>query len=237
MESSRSRTARLIRLGRIPYPEARRLQEAIYRSLRAGEAGDGALLLLEHPDTITIGRQPDSERHLLAPREELCRLGIDLIRADRGGDVTYHGPGQLVAYSILPLRFYRKDVGWYLRQLETVGIETCRALGIRAARAEGMTGVWTDRGKVMAIGVGVGGWVTYHGAALNCETDLSRYDLIVPCGLADTRVTSLSELARRSVSVDEAAGHFAAAFARAFGIDRLVEVPAPAPAPEGVPAC
>jgi len=235
MESTRSRAATLTRLGRIPYHEARRVQEAVYRSLRAGERTDGALLILEHPDTVTIGRQPGSERHLLASVDELESLGVELIRADRGGDVTYHGPGQLVAYSLLPLRQYRKDIGWYLRQLEAVGIETCREFGVDAFRTPGMTGVWTGRGKVMAIGVGIGGWVTYHGLALNCETDLSRYDMIVPCGLADTRVTSLSESAGRRVTVDQAADALVAAFSRVFGIERLVD--APAPRHQEAPAC
>jgi lipoate-protein ligase B len=222
MEPSSPRAIELIRLGRVSYSHARSLQERLYREIRSGERQSGALLLLEHPDTITVGRAPGASLNVLAGEEELGRLGIELVRADRGGDVTWHGPGQLVAYPIVPLRDYRKDVGWYLRTLERAGVEVCRSFGVRANTLPGRTGVWTDRGKVMAIGVGVGGWVTYHGLALNCEVDLSRYRLIVPCGLAGGRATSLTELAGRRITVDDAAPRLAAALCDALGAEPVL---------------
>ena len=236
MEPSLPRAIELIRLGRVSYSRARSLQERLYREIRSGDRRRGAILLLEHPDTITVGRMPGAERNVLAGEEELRRLGVELVRADRGGDVTWHGPGQLVAYPIIPLRDYLKDVGWYLRTLERAGIEVCRSFGVRAFTVPGRTGVWTDRGKVMAIGVGVGGWVTYHGLALNCETDLGRYGLIVPCGLDDRRVTSLTELAGRRITVDDAAPRLAAALCDALGAEPVLPVMEPAVPAGEVPA-
>ncbi len=222
----------LIRLGSMSYTDARAVQEKLYRSIREGRREDGALIIVEHPDTITVGRQPDSARHILAGADSLDSLGVEVVRADRGGDVTWHGPGQLVAYSILPLRRFRKDVGWYLRKLEAVGVATLAAFGVEAFRAKGMTGVWTEQGKIMAIGVGVGGWVTYHGLCLNCSCDLTRYDLIVPCGLSDSRVTSLSQITGRTVTTEEAEDSLIESFVETFELAPLVEAQSPAPPAE-----
>lgn len=151
------------------------------------------LYLLEHTPVITRGRNAQPQ-HLLATPELLRNNGVDLIDADRGGDVTYHGPGQLVAYPILRLQEWRPSVGWYLRTLEQVLIDLLASYEIAAWREDGLTGVWTARGKVAAIGVGLHQWCTCHGIALNIAPNMDHFRLIVPCGIGDKPVTSLAEL-------------------------------------------
>ena len=180
------------RLGRIPYEEALRLQEELAARRKAREVPD-TLLLLEHPPVITLGRNARRE-HILASAEELEREGIELFETNRGGDVTFHGPGQLVGYPIVDLGRIRKDVGWYLRTLEEVLIGAIQELGLPATRRPGMTGVWVEESKVAAIGVHISRWITSHGFALNVATDLRSFRHIVPCGISAYPVSSLETL-------------------------------------------
>lgn len=174
------------------------------------------LLLLEHPHVITLGSTSDAG-HVLADEETRRRLGVELFETGRGGDVTYHGPGQLVGYPILDLKPDRQDLHRYLRDLEDVLIRTLAAFDVEATRAEGLTGVWAGGAKVAAIGVRVSsGWITSHGFALNVRTDLAYFDTIVPCGIADRDVTSLSRLVGHEVEPDQVVGPVSDAFARVF---------------------
>ncbi len=185
------------------------------RARRAGEIPD-TLILLEHPHVITKGTGTD-EAHILAGEAERAGRGIELFEAGRGGDVTYHGPGQLVGYPILDLKPDRKDLHRYLRDLECVLIDLLARYEVPARREEGLTGVWTPGGKIAALGVRVSsGWITSHGFALNVSTDLSFFETIVPCGIQDRTVTSLEREVGRSVPMDEVRGRVAEAFARSF---------------------
>ena len=152
-----------------------------------------ALFLLEHTPVITLGRNAQAE-HVLQTRDALAQAGVDLIETDRGGGVTYHGPGQLVAYPVLDLTQWRCSVGWYLRSLEEVVIRLLSTYGLTGERLEGYTGVWVNGAKVAAIGVGVHQWVSFHGTAINVCPDMAHFGLIVPCGIADKPVTSLRKL-------------------------------------------
>jgi lipoyl(octanoyl) transferase len=206
----------LRRLGTVDYREGRALQERLVRERRAERIPD-TLLLLEHPHVITLGSSSD-RAHVLAGPDERATLGIELIETGRGGDVTYHGPGQLVGYPILALEPERRDLHRYLRDLEGVLIDALGELGVAAARAEGLTGVWTKGGKIAAIGVRVSsGWITSHGFALNVTTDLSYFGTIVPCGIRDREVTSLERELGRSVPMSDVVAVVAAACARGLG--------------------
>jgi lipoyl(octanoyl) transferase len=182
---------RVRELGRIGYAAALELQRDLAARRRLGLVGD-QLLLLEHPHTITMGRNGHAE-NLLAREDVLARAGIAFYATDRGGDVTYHGPGQLVGYPILDLREWKRDVGAYVRAIEQVLIDTLADFGIAAGRISKLTGVWVDGRKIAAIGVHISRWVTSHGFALNVSTDLSYFQYIVPCGLA-MPVTSMAQL-------------------------------------------
>ena len=214
------------RLGRLPYEEALVLQQRLVEARKAGQIPD-QLLLLQHPPVITLGAKVRNDRsHVLASDEALEEAGVSLFEAGRGGDVTYHGPGQLVGYPILDLRPDRCDVHRYVRDLEAVMIAMADGFGIRAERVAGLTGAWVGRNKLAAIGVRISRWITSHGFAFNVSTDLAHFGLIVPCGIADRGVTSLGELlgaAPPMAAVEEAAiTSFAAVFGR--------EIPAAAPA-------
>lgn len=213
--SERRKLVTLRRLGLVPYREALALQEKLVRLRRAGEVPD-TLLLLEHPHVITAGSGADPE-HVLADEAERRRLGVELCRVGRGGDVTYHGPGQLVAYPIMDLKPDRKDLNRYLRDLEETAVRAARTLGVPCAAREGLTGVWTERGKLAAIGVRVSsGWITSHGLALNVQSDLSYFETIVPCGIPEARPTSLEAELGRKVSMRTAEDVFAEAFGSVF---------------------
>jgi lipoyl(octanoyl) transferase len=188
------RAVEVRRLGSVPYRGALALQESLAEGRRGGRLVD-TLLLVEHPDVITIGARADDARvHILASAEALAARGIEVHETGRGGDVTYHGPGQLVGYPILDLKPDRCDVRRYVRDLEEVLIRVAADYGIEAARAPGLTGVWVGREKLAAIGVRISRWITSHGFAMNVSTDLRYFDLIVPCGIADRGVTSFARL-------------------------------------------
>ncbi len=202
------------RLGTVDYAEAHELQKALVAKRVAGEIDD-CVLLLEHPAVLTLGRSARAQ-HVLATRDVLESRGIGVHEVGRGGDVTYHGPGQLVAYPIIDLKPNRKDVRKYVWSLEETMIRVCGDFELSASRIEGLNGAWIGERKVGAVGVRISRWVTMHGLALNVCSNLRDFELIVPCGIADKTVTSVSGELGRRVSVDEAieplAGHFAALY-------------------------
>jgi lipoyl(octanoyl) transferase len=203
-------------LGRMRYAEALAIQHRLADELKSGHGIDH-LLLVEHPHVVTIGRNGNDE-NVLAPRSILERAGIELHESDRGGDVTYHGPGQLVAYPIMDLRKWKRDVGAFVRGIEQALIDTLEGFGIAAARVPKLTGVWVGEGesqaKIAAIGVHLSRWVSTHGLALNVTTDLRYFQYIVPCGLTKP-VTSMERLGVRADAEDvkrELARHFGKIF-------------------------
>jgi lipoyl(octanoyl) transferase len=204
-------------LGRVAYADAFAMQQDFVARRKLGEIPD-QLLIVEHPHVVTMGRSGRDENLLAAP-ELLERAGIAFHRTDRGGDVTYHGPGQVIGYPILDLREWKRDVVAYVRGLEQVLIGALAEFGIEAGREKGATGVWTSRGKIAAIGVHISRWVTSHGFALNVDTDLSYFQYIVPCGLTRP-VTSM-----RQCGVTPERAHVVAAIARGFAqvFERHVE--------------
>lgn len=220
----RGRTARLLdvrRLGRVPYADALALQRSLVDDRRAGRIPD-TLLLVEHPHVLTLGMRGDGGRsHILATDEALASRGIEVHETGRGGDVTYHGPGQLVGYPIIDLNPDRRDVHRYVRDLETVLIRTAAHYGIDAGRVEGLTGVWVGDEKLAAIGVRIARWITSHGFALNVTTDLDHFNFIVPCGIADRGVTSLTRLLGRPVDVAEVELCVIEHFANVFELSSL----------------
>jgi lipoyl(octanoyl) transferase len=201
-------------LGRVPYAAALELQRERIAQRKAGEIPD-TLLLLEHPHVYTLGRNARQE-NLLFSRERLSALGAEVFETDRGGDVTYHGPGQLVGYPILDLTQHRRDLAWYMRSLEEVFIRVAADFGVNAGRLVKCPGVWVGDAKLVAMGVHVSRWVTSHGFAFNVSTDLSYFDHIVPCGIRDKQVTSLEKLLGRRVEAasvtDSVIKHFGQAF-------------------------
>jgi lipoyl(octanoyl) transferase len=205
------------RLGRVAYADALALQRALVEERKAG-AIDDQLLFVEHPHVLTLGVRGDGGRsHILAAPEWLASRGVDVYETGRGGDITYHGPGQIVGYPILDLKPDRQDVHRYVRDIEEVLIRTAADYGIEAGRVEGLTGVWVGREKLAAIGVRIARWVTSHGFALNVTTDLDYFNLIVPCGIADRGVTSLARLLGRAVELREVEDRIVAHFCRVFG--------------------
>jgi len=198
------RPLRVRRLGRVRYADGLELQADLVRQRQAGQVPD-TLLLLEHDPVFTLGRNARHENVLL-PEETLRARGFELFETGRGGDVTYHGPGQLVAYPIVCLSPDRRDVHRYVRDLEEVMIRTCANFGVEAGRLKGLTGTWVGHDKIGAIGVRIARWVTSHGLALNVGTDLSSFRLIVPCGIRGHGVTSLERLLGRRVALEEVMG-------------------------------
>ncbi len=209
-------------LGRIHYGEALELQRRLVGERQHGLIDD-RLLLLEHDHVITLGRNGHRE-NLLASEEILDRAGISFYPSDRGGDVTYHGPGQLVGYPILDLREWKRDVGAYVRAVEQTIIDTLADYGIEAGRIPKLTGVWVGERKIAAIGVHISRWVTSHGFALNVSTDLSYFQYIVPCGLQKP-VTSMDALGARA-TLEEVSKTLAGHFGRIFDCEMLLESPA-----------
>ena len=193
-------TFRVYKLGKVPYRKALELQTKLIEMRRKGEIGD-TLLLLEHPPTFTTGRRGNMG-NLLAAKDYLSRAGIHFEVISRGGDITYHGPGQLVGYPIIDLNGMGRDVHKYLRNLEETIIISLRDFGIRGRRIKGITGVWAKWHKIASIGVGVRRWVTYHGFALNVNTDLSYFDMIVPCGIENVKMTSIQRWLAKNEEID-----------------------------------
>lgn len=206
------------RLGCVSYNEALLLQQQFVKARRAGEVPD-LLLLLQHPHVLTVGAGArHSHGNIVADSATLQAKGIQVVEVGRGGDVTYHGPGQLVGYPIVDLRPDRCDVRRYMRDLEEVMIRTAGTFGVTAERVSGLTGVWVGNAKLGAIGVRISKWITSHGFAFNVMTDLEYFNLIVPCGIKDRPATSLSALLGRMVSVTEVeqvlTEHFSVVFDR-----------------------
>jgi lipoyl(octanoyl) transferase len=229
----------VVDLGVLEYGAAWELQRRVVAARKAGKIPD-VLLLCEHPHVITLGRSGKID-HLRAPEEMLRQMGVSFFETNRGGDITYHGPGQLVGYPILNLAEIRRDVGWYVRSLEEAMIRATAEFGIASRRVAGRTGVWVDvaavaRGeaeqvkevqegqenkdeeKLAAIGVHISRWVTSHGFAYNVSTDLRYFDLIVPCGIAGKRATSLEKLLGRNVGLNEVTPRISAQLAELLGL-------------------
>jgi lipoyl(octanoyl) transferase len=223
----------VIDLGLLPYAQALELQRLAARARIAGVLPEDLLLLVEHPPVVTLGRSAKPQ-HVLAPPEAVRARGVEVFEVERGGDVTFHGPGQLVGYPIIDLKRHRRDLHWYLRQVEEALISALGLLSIPAERQPGLTGVWTRGRKIASIGVHARDWVTWHGFALNVTTDLSYFDLIVPCGIDGVVVTSIArELGGRAPDAAEVARAVASAFGEIFS---LTPEPVPADALRGVPA-
>ena len=215
----------VVDLGHRPYLEVLELQRTLCRERMAGERQRDLLLLVEHEPVITLGRGT-REASLPVTRAELARRGFTVAEVERGGDVTYHGPGQLVGYPILDLREHREDLHWYLRQLEAALIAALDTLGVQAERSPGLTGVWTQGRKIASLGIHVKQWVTFHGFALNVSPHLEAFNAIVPCGIPGVVMTSLSmELGRHDEEKlwSETREAVIGTFGETFGYDRVEE--------------
>lgn len=210
------RTIDVRRLGVVSYAEGLEIQKALVAQRKAGEIPD-QLLLLEHPPVITLGVKTRSDRsHIVASTDLLDAQGVEVFETGRGGDVTYHGPGQLVGYPIIDLKPDRCDVHQYVRDLEEVMIRMAAAFGVEAGRIPGLTGAWVGNDKLAAIGVRIARWVTSHGFAFNVNTSLAHFDLIVPCGITGKGVTSLAKLIGRPVPMAEVEQSAIDAFKQVF---------------------
>jgi lipoate-protein ligase B len=214
-----AKTCAVIELGMLSYSSAYELQQYAVAARKAGEIPD-VLLLCEHPHVVTLGRNGKLE-NLRANDHVLAQMNVEFHETDRGGDITYHGPGQIVGYPILDLTEHRRDVRWYVQMLEEVMIRTSADLGIVARRVEGRHGLWVDTAageeeKLAAIGVHLSRWVTSHGFAYNVSTDLRYFDLIVPCGISGKRATSLERLLNQAVGLDEVKLKLTAHFGEIF---------------------
>jgi lipoyl(octanoyl) transferase len=207
------------RLGVVGYAEGIELQGALVAQRTAGEIDD-TLLLLQHPHVLTLGvKARESRQHVIATPERLAELGVETHESGRGGDVTYHGPGQIVGYPILNLKPDRCDVHRYVRDLEEVMIRVTAEYGLQAGRIDGLTGAWVGAEKIGAIGVRIQRWVTSHGFAFNVNTDIDFFRLIVPCGISDRGVTSLQRLTGRAIPIPEVEDHFVRHFCAVFDLD------------------
>ncbi len=204
--------------GRRAYGEMLDLQRAVARARISGEIAQDVLMLVEHPPVITLGRA-SKDAHLLANPDQLKARGVEVFEVERGGDVTFHGPGQLVGYPIIDLKRHKQDLHWYLRQVEEILIRALGDIGIPGDRVEKYTGVWTKGRKIASIGVHARDWVTWHGFALNVATELSYFDLIVPCGIPQVAMTSVQRELGRPVSPVEVAPIVSRAAATVFGLD------------------
>jgi lipoyl(octanoyl) transferase len=206
------------RLGLVPYADGLELQRRLVEERKADRIPD-TLLLLQHPHVLTVGVKKDGRSHILASPDRLSSLGVEVFETGRGGDVTYHGPGQLVGYPIINLDPDRRDVHQYVRDLEEVMIRVCADYGLDAGRVKGFSGAWIGDEKIGAIGVRISRWITSHGFAFNVATDIDFFKLIVPCGIADRGVTSLAAKLGRAVEMaeveDRFVEHFGAVFSRA----------------------
>jgi len=217
LTSDKTRKIVSVDLGSVPFETALKIQHQLMNGKKNGMEED-YLLTVEHPHTYTIGVTGSLE-NLLVDEEYLNSNGIKLQHIRRGGDITYHGPGQLVAYPILNLNNYYKDLHRYLRDLEEVLISTVKYFGIVAGRKSGLTGIWVGEEKLASIGIKMSKWITMHGTALNVSTDLSYFDNIIPCGVRDKSVTSMSKILGKSLGVDEVSPVYVKSFSKVFGSD------------------
>lgn len=209
-------------MGRVPYGEALELQRSIARDRISGAISQDVLLLMEHPPVVTLGRS-SKEKNLTASPEFLQSRGVELFEVERGGDVTFHGPGQLVGYPIIDLKRHRQDLHWYLRSIEQALINSLADYGIPGERNTSYTGVWTRGKKIASIGVHARDWVTWHGFALNVTTELSYFNLIVPCGIDGVVMTSIArELGVEDISARDVTERVTAKFADAFDLTAVV---------------
>ena len=209
-------------LGILGYEEALELQRNIARDRISGAIPQDLLLLVEHPPVVTLGRS-SKQKHLVASPEFLQSKGVELFEVERGGDVTFHGPGQLVGYPIIDLKRHKQDLHWYLRKIEEALINTLTDYGIPGERNTAFTGVWTRGKKIASIGVHARDWVTWHGFALNVTTDLSFFDLIVPCGIDGVVMTSIGrELGLEEISMQDVRDRVTAKFAESFDLTAVV---------------
>ncbi len=211
----------VVRLGLVEYAEALALQERLVASRKRQETGD-VLLLLRHPNVITLGRS-NSSRFLRSSVERLAGEGYPVVEAGRGGEVTFHGPGQLISYPILQLEEEERDLHLHLRRLEQVGIEVCAEFGLDAHRVVGRTGVWLGHRKIAAIGVRARSWITFHGMAFNLTDELEGFNKIVPCGIEDATVTCLETLVDRQIEWSTLENSFLKHFQKVFLRD-IVEI-------------
>ena len=210
------RTLEVRRLGTISYADGLEIQKGLVEQRKAGAIPD-QLLLLQHPPVITLGVKSRNDRsHIVASPDLLASEGVEVFETGRGGDVTYHGPGQLVGYPIIDLKPDRCDVHQYVRDLEEVMILMAAAFGVEAGRIPGLTGAWVGNEKLAAIGVRIARWVTSHGFAFNVNTALNHFDLIVPCGITDKGVTSLNKLIGRQIPMEEVEEVAAESFQQVF---------------------
>ena len=215
------------RLGQVPYADGLELQRRLVEERKADRIPD-TLLLLQHPHVLTLGVKKDGRQHILATPDRLASLQVDVFETGRGGDVTYHGPGQLVGYPILDLDPDRRDVHQYVRDLEEVMIRVCADYGLDAGRVKGFSGAWLGDEKIGAIGVRISRWITSHGFAFNVSTDIDFFNLIVPCGISDKGVTSLKAKLGRTPAMTEVEDRFVEHFAGVF--DRHPQEAAASPA-------
>ncbi len=209
----------IVDLGLRPYAEILELQRAVARARISGDVDQDVLLLVEHPPVITLGRS-SKDAHLLADAAQLAARGVELFEVERGGDVTFHGPGQLVGYPIIDLKRHRQDLHWYLRQVEETLIRALAQFGVSGERVARYTGVWTRGRKIASIGVHARDWVTWHGFALNVSTQLSYFDLIVPCGIPEVAMTSLQRETEREIDMRDAIAAVAQSVADVFSLTR-----------------
>ncbi len=209
-----------INLGRIKYDQAWEIQKKLIK-LRYESAIPDCLIVCEHDPVLTMGRGTD-KNNLLVSKESLQQKGIDLFEIERGGDITFHGPGQVILYPIINLQSRDKDAHKYLRDLELVVIKALDELGLKASIKKGLTGIWVNDQKVGAIGVALSKWITYHGLALNVNTDLDYFKLINPCGITEYPVGSISELLGMEVSIDTIINLLVDNFVRHFGYDEII---------------
>ena len=215
------RTLRVVRLGRTPYAEAFAAQRALVRRIaEAPETTPDTLVLLEHPPVITVGRRGTPD-HVLATPEALARQGVELHETNRGGDVTYHGPGQIVGYPVFALSRHGRDVHEHMRRIERALIGVLDAFGVMARQRDGLTGVWVEDRKIASIGIAVSHWVAYHGFALNVNPDLSHFGLIVPCGLRGVEITSLERELGQAPPMDTVRDLVVKSFVKEFCFDDI----------------
>ena len=213
----------VVDLGSLSYAAALELQRDVARRRITGEIAEDVLLLVEHPPVVTLGRTAQGSNLIVSP-DFLASHGVELFEVERGGDITFHGPGQLVGYPVIDLKRHRKDLHWYLRQVEEALIQAIGAFGIAGGRVDKYTGVWVEadrdsRRKIASIGVHARDWVTWHGFALNVNTDLRYFDLIIPCGIAGVTMTSVArELRQGSADIRAVAHEVTGAFGRVFGL-------------------